>query len=191
VELVRRRLDGALQCQLSHAGDRNEMAYRRSDRALSRARAEDEDRVLPGDSKQDEFWREAKKPLRRKGQALFKELRPLDFLMERKKLMTAASWESEYQQNPIIVGGGVLPIEKMNVMPYWSPQGSDEIIASIRYWDKAGTEKGGAYTAGVLMHHLKDGPLACWVRLRMPATAWSPFPMHDCRRSRTNCSRRN
>ena len=42
-------------------------------------------------------------------------------------------------------------------------QGSDEIIASIRYWDKAGTEKGGAYTAGVLMHHLKDGrlPVGC------------------------------
>ncbi len=27
----------------------------------------------------------------------------------------------------------------------------------MRYWDKAGTRDGGAYTAGVLMHKLKDG----------------------------------
>ena len=32
-----------------------------------------------------------------------------------------------------------------------------EIAASIRYWDKAGTKDAGAYTAGVLLHRLKDG----------------------------------
>jgi len=32
----------------------------------------------------------------------------------------------------------------------------DDIVSSIRYWDKAGTEGGGAFTAGVLMHHLSD-----------------------------------
>jgi hypothetical protein len=111
----------------------------------------------PAIAERDEFWHEGSRPLRRKGQPLFEELKDLDFLLERKKLMTAASWESEYQQNPLIVGGGVLPIDKLKVMPYWSPTGSDDIIASIRYWDKAGTEKGGNYTAGVLMHSLKDG----------------------------------
>jgi hypothetical protein len=32
-----------------------------------------------------------------------------------------------------------------------------EIKNSIRYWDKAGTEDGGAYTAGVLMHKMNNG----------------------------------
>jgi predicted phage terminase large subunit-like protein len=95
--------------------------------------------------------------VRKAGEALFPEWKPFDFLMERKRTQTAASWESEYQQNPIVVGGGVLPIEKITVMPYWNPQGSDDVIASIRFWDKAGTEKGGNYSAGVLMHSLKDG----------------------------------
>ena len=31
-----------------------------------------------------------------------------------------------------------------------------DILKSVRYCDKAGTEDGGAYTAGVLMHMLKD-----------------------------------
>jgi hypothetical protein len=95
--------------------------------------------------------------VRKAGEALLPSWKPLNFLMERQRTQTAASWESEYQQHPIIVGGGVLPIEKLKIMPYWSPQGSDDIIATIRFWDKAGTEKGGNYTAGVLMHYLKDG----------------------------------
>jgi predicted phage terminase large subunit-like protein len=32
-----------------------------------------------------------------------------------------------------------------------------DIKKSVRYWDKAGTEDGGAYTCGVLMHELKNG----------------------------------
>ena len=50
---------------------------------------------------------------RRKGEALFPEHKSLSFLLERKKAMTQASWESEYQQNPIVVGGGIFPIEKL------------------------------------------------------------------------------
>jgi predicted phage terminase large subunit-like protein len=33
----------------------------------------------------------------------------------------------------------------------------NEIAGSVRAWDKAGTEDDGAYTAGVLIHKLKDG----------------------------------
>jgi hypothetical protein len=50
---------------------------------------------------------------RKAGEALFSQLKPLDFLQERRKLSTAASWESLYQQSPIIAGGGVFPIELM------------------------------------------------------------------------------
>jgi predicted phage terminase large subunit-like protein len=111
----------------------------------------------PAIAEKDEFWHNATKPLRCSGQPLFKELKSLDFLIERKKLMTESSWQSEYQQNPITVGGGVLPIENLKIMPYWNPVGSTEIRASIRYWDRAGTEGGGNYSAGVLMHALNDG----------------------------------
>ena len=111
----------------------------------------------PAIAEKDEFWHNATKPLRCSGQPLFKELKSSDFLIERKKLMTELSWQSEYQQNPITVGGGVLPIENLKIMPYWNPVGSTEIRASIRYWDRAGTEGGGNYSAGVLMHALNDG----------------------------------
>jgi hypothetical protein len=53
-------------------------------------------------------------PHRKKGVALFPELKPLEFLLERKKLLTIASWESLYQQHPIIVGGGILPVENLH-----------------------------------------------------------------------------
>jgi hypothetical protein len=52
-----------------------------------------------------------RKGYRKPGEALFKELKPLDFLSERRKLSTVASWESLYQQSPIITGGGVFPID--------------------------------------------------------------------------------
>lgn len=90
---------------------------------------------------------------RQEGEPLFPELKPLDFLVERRKLQSDASWESEAQQSPYIVGGGQLPIEKLKVVPFLD---RSKIIHSIRYWDKAGTDDGGAYTSGVLMHSLVD-----------------------------------
>ncbi len=78
---------------------------------------------------------------RLKGEALFPEHKSFSFLMERKKLMTQAGWESEYQQNPIVVGGGVIPIEKLRVLPYFD---KSKIKHSVRYVDKAGTEGGQA-----------------------------------------------
>ena len=68
--------------------------------------------------------------------------------------MTQASWESEYQQNPIVAGGGIFPIEKLRTLDMLDRA---KIKRSVRYWDKAGTADGGAYTAGVLMHMMMDG----------------------------------
>jgi phage terminase large subunit-like protein len=95
---------------------------------------------------------------RRKGEALFPEHKPLDFLLERKKLLTQPSWESIYQQHPIVVGGGQFPIEKMKVLPVFD---RSKITHTIRYYDKAGTDAsdnaGAAFTAGVRMHSMIDG----------------------------------
>jgi predicted phage terminase large subunit-like protein len=88
------------------------------------------------------------------GDALFEEFKPRSMLLERKRELSQASWESLYQQHPIITGGGILPIEKLKVLPVWD---RTQIMKSVRYIDKAGTEGGeGAYTAMVLMHMMKD-----------------------------------
>lgn len=45
---------------------------------------------------------------RKAGEALFPEHKSIEFLLERKKLMTSASWASLYQQSPIITGGEII-----------------------------------------------------------------------------------
>ena len=98
-------------------------------------------------------WQEE---LVQKGDALFREHKPVSFLNEQRKVLSQSAWEALFQQNPLIVGGGVLPIEKLKVLTHFD---RSEISASVRYWDKAGTDTSpdAAYTAGVLMHKMKDG----------------------------------
>jgi predicted phage terminase large subunit-like protein len=92
---------------------------------------------------------------RKKGEPLFPAHKSLEFLMERKKLLTEASWESIYQQNPIVVGGGMLPVEKLRVIPQFDRQ---KVMTTVRYWDKAGSDtEDAACTAGVRMHSMSDG----------------------------------
>ena len=97
---------------------------------------------------------EWEKQLVREGEALFPEHKPLLSLEEHRKVMTQASWQALFQQHPIVVGGGELPIEKLRVLPYFD---RSTPLKSARYWDKAGTADSGAFTAGVLMHKCKDG----------------------------------
>jgi predicted phage terminase large subunit-like protein len=69
--------------------------------------------------------------------------------------MSMASWEAEYQQNPITPGGGFFPIDQLRIVPGFDRR---QIAVSARGWDKAATAGGdGAYTAGVLMHKMLDG----------------------------------
>jgi predicted phage terminase large subunit-like protein len=77
----------------------------------------------------------------------------LDFLLEQQKLLTEASWQALYQQSPIIIGGGIFPIEKLATLPVLD---RSKILKSVRYWDKGGTEGGGAFTAGALLHKMRD-----------------------------------
>lgn len=90
---------------------------------------------------------------RKKGEALFPEFKSLEFLEERRRGLSQASWVSLYQQSPIIAGGGMFPIEKFSLVQA-APK---DVVKTVRYWDKAATEMGGAYTAGVRMHKLGDG----------------------------------
>lgn len=92
---------------------------------------------------------------RKKGEALFEELKSLQFLLGNKKVMTAASWASIYQGSPVVVGGDLFPVEMFGHVA-GMPAGV-KVLGTVRYWDKAGTHKGGAYTCGVRMHRLSDG----------------------------------
>ena len=92
---------------------------------------------------------------RHKGEPLFPELKSLEFLDKQRSIMTQAGWQSIYQQSPILVGGDMFPIEKIEVVP--APPASEEIVSVARYWDKAGTANGGAFSAGVLMARHRDG----------------------------------
>lgn len=92
---------------------------------------------------------------RKAGDPLFPELKSLDFLRNRKASMTNAGWQSVYQQSPIIAGGGIFPIEKFDIIPVMP--GKEHVRAAVRYWDKAGTQGGGAFTAGTLMLALRNG----------------------------------
>jgi predicted phage terminase large subunit-like protein len=84
----------------------------------------------------------------------FPALKSMEFLQERRKLYTEASWEALYQQNPITPGGGIFPIERLQILPI-QPERS-KILRSVRFIDKAGTSEAGAYTAMVLMHLMHD-----------------------------------
>lgn len=99
-------------------------------------------------------WRASEAP---DAQALFPEFKSKKFLLKRKKLYTASSWSSLYQQNPVTIGGGQFPVQKFRMVQAVPVR---EIMRSVRYWDKAGTAENrnaGAYTCGVLMHLLVDG----------------------------------
>jgi predicted phage terminase large subunit-like protein len=91
---------------------------------------------------------------RKAGDALFPELKSLEFLLERKKALSSASWQALYQQSPIVAGGDLFPVERFNIVTVID---RTQIKLSVRYWDKAGTQGGGAYTCGVLMHAMRNG----------------------------------
>jgi predicted phage terminase large subunit-like protein len=105
-----------------------------------------------------------------KGVPLFPQFKSRAFLQERRQAATTASWESLYQQSPIIVGGGLFPIDRIKVTRVMPP--FEQIKKTIRYWDKAGTTDDGAYTAGVRMHALQDGG---WLISDVVRGQWGAF----------------
>lgn len=60
----------------------------------------------------------------------------------------------QLQQRPSPRTGGMFPVENFQLIKAFN---KNFILESIRAWDKAGTEDGGARTAGVLMHKMKNG----------------------------------
>lgn len=109
-------------------------------------------------------------PRKIEDEPLFPQFKSKAFLKERQKSYTVASWESLYQQSPIVSGGGMFPINKIKYQK--SKPGKNDIKKLIRYWDKAGTSGGGAYTCGVLCALLNSGG---WIILDVVRGQWSAF----------------
>jgi predicted phage terminase large subunit-like protein len=56
-------------------------------------------------------------------------------------------------QSPSPAGGGLFHIDNFKMVPFIDKK---EIVNIVRFWDKAATQGGGAYTAGVKMARLKN-----------------------------------
>lgn len=71
-------------------------------------------------------------------------------------------------QNPVPPGGGMFKVDRLITIT--NPPPANQIVKTIRYWDKAGTQDGGAYTAGVKMSLLYNGK---WVVEDIKRGQWS------------------
>jgi predicted phage terminase large subunit-like protein len=86
---------------------------------------------------------------RKPGEALWPEKMSIDALMKRKKTMPQSQWEALYQQRPVPKGGSMFKPREWIKPENWVkalPVG----IKTAWYWDNAGTQDGGANSAGFL-----------------------------------------
>jgi predicted phage terminase large subunit-like protein len=116
-------------------------------------------------------WVQKEDPLGRKpGEALWPEKYSEEDLLRIQTNVGAHDWISLYQQSPIQREGAMFKPEWVDVVD----RIPGKVIARVRYWDKAGTEGGGDYSAGVLMamtndkhfyiEHVKREQLSFYVR---------------------------
>ena len=91
---------------------------------------------------------------RKRGDALFPELKSAAFLSSQQARMDVSSWESLYQQNPFIAEGALFKpaqIEIVDALPA-------EQIKWVRGWDFAASDNVGSdYTAGAKLGRLSSG----------------------------------
>lgn len=77
---------------------------------------------------------------------------PQSVLDREKKILGPYGYAGQYEQSPTPLGGGMFKFEKIELATpptLWKRK--------VRYWDKAGTKDGGAFTAGVLMGEDAEG----------------------------------
>lgn len=94
-------------------------------------------------------------PRTEEGELLFPERFPRDVVDRDKLIMGEFAAAGQLQQRPAPRGGGMFPVERFGLQI--NPIHDHYVVARVRYWDKAGTAGGGAYTAGVLMAKLSNG----------------------------------
>jgi predicted phage terminase large subunit-like protein len=73
--------------------------------------------------------------------------------LARREKASPYGFSALFQQRPTLKSGDMFPVDRIE-MVHSAPS---ERVMTVRYWDKAGTQGGGKYTAGVKMSLLKDG----------------------------------
>lgn len=89
---------------------------------------------------------------RKLGEPLFPELKSVEFLLERKKIMAARNWEALYQQRPTVAEGNLFRPDQIPIVDA-IPAGR---IKWVRAWDFASTVDGD-YTVGAKIGRTEDG----------------------------------
>jgi len=69
--------------------------------------------------------------------------------------MSSYAVAGQLQQTPHPRGGGIFEVDKFKLIPELPHL--NRLVRAVRYWDKAGTEDDGDYSAGVLMFMTSDG----------------------------------
>jgi predicted phage terminase large subunit-like protein len=77
---------------------------------------------------------------------------PKTVLEGEKQTLGAYGYAGQYDQSPTPLSGGMFEFAK--IIPDYPPA---KFVEIVRYWDKAGTHEGGAFTAGVKMGKDKEG----------------------------------
>lgn len=79
-------------------------------------------------------------------------------------------YSGQFMQNPIPAGGGMFKTERIKIDV---PDINKKMIQIVRFWDKAATAGGGAYTAGVKMGYQLIGGLKHFWLLDIRRGQWS------------------
>lgn len=85
-----------------------------------------------------------------------------------RKRLGEYAYAGQFSQNPVPRTGALFAPENLIIVPNLPGQ----IDKMMRYWDKAGTQGGGCYTAGVKIARLKDGS---FIILDCIRGQWEPF----------------
>src|SRR5690554_1106369 len=85
-------------------------------------------------------------PRTEEGELLFPERFPAEVVERDKKVMGSHAVAGQFQQRPAPRAGSMFAWENLRIV-----RSAPKLKAVVRYWDKAGTEGGGAWTAGVKM----------------------------------------
>ena len=65
-------------------------------------------------------------------------------------------YSGQYDQNPVPRGGGMFKTSRITIEERAPSLSSKHWVGLCRFWDKAGTKGGGAYTVGFLMGRLRQ-----------------------------------
>ena len=123
---------------------------------------------------------EVDEPHRKKGEALFPEHKSLEFLLERKQMMSDGNWLALYQQTPTVFDGGLFKpgvIEIVNAIPAGT--------RFVRGWDFAATLDGGDWTVGGKLGVMPGGR---WIIADIERLQGGP---HEVRATVTNTAARD